>query len=204
MSKNFVDFPCVFQKYSSMQKKLAIREGASITIFRQTVLSRSTESFRRGILGFRKFRVSKNFMLMRRISGLSMEKFLFHRTETFRREPISVLLTSSIKNISHLGGFCQVFLFKKRSGSTESFGRGKLLCFRKLRVSKKRIPKRGISRTSMENLLSHSTESFHRGILLCFRKFQVSKRNYAQGGNITLFYRKFFASLYRKLRGATH
>ena len=62
--KNFVGFPCVFEKYSGMQKKLAIREGASITIFRQTVLSCSTESFRRGtLLCFRKFWVSKNIRL---------------------------------------------------------------------------------------------------------------------------------------------
>ncbi len=39
-------------------------------------------------------------------------------------------------------------------------------------------PKRGISQTPMENLLSHSTKSFRRGILLCFRKFRVSKKKY--------------------------
>ena len=37
------------------------------------------------------------------------------------------------------------------------------------------MPKRGISRISMENLFSHSTEKFHRGTLLCFTKFLVSK-----------------------------
>ena len=147
---------------------------------------------------FQKVSVSKNIRLERGISRLPIEKLLSHRTETFRREPISVLLTSSVENFSHLGGFCQHFLLKKTSGSTESFRRGKLLCFRKLRVSKKRIPKRGISRTSMENLLSHSTESFRRGILMCFRKFQVSKKNYVPGCNITIFYRKFVVLLYRK------
>ena len=37
------------------------------------------------------------------------------------------------------------------------------------------MPKRGISRFSIENLLSHSTEKFRRGDLLCFTKFLVSK-----------------------------
>ena len=81
-------------------------------------------------------------------------------------------LISIIEKFSSLRGFCQDFSFKKMSGSTESFRRGKLLCFRKFRVPKKCIPKKGISQNSMENLLSHSTDSFRRGILMCFRKFQ--------------------------------
>ena len=111
MPKNFVDFPCVFQKYSGMQKKLAIREGAIITIFRQTVLSRSTESFRRGtFLCFRKFRVSKNIRLKGGIQRLSIEKLLSHRTETFRREINTVSLISIVENFSSLRGLCQDFL----------------------------------------------------------------------------------------------
>ncbi len=43
-------------------------------------------------------------------------------------------------------------------------------------------PKRGISQTPMENLLSHRTKSFRRGILLCFRKFRVSKNIRLKGG----------------------
>ena len=37
------------------------------------------------------------------------------------------------------------------------------------------MPKKGISRFSIENLLSHSTEKLRRRTLLCFRKFRVSK-----------------------------
>ena len=38
------------------------------------------------------------------------------------------------------------------------------------------MPKRGISRFSIENLLSHSTEKLRRGTLLCFTKILVSKK----------------------------
>ena len=38
------------------------------------------------------------------------------------------------------------------------------------------MPKRGISRFSIENFLSHSTEKLPSGTLLCFTKFLVSKK----------------------------
>ena len=38
------------------------------------------------------------------------------------------------------------------------------------------MPKRGISRFSIENLLSLSTEKLRRGTLLCFTKLLVSKK----------------------------
>ena len=50
------------------------------------------------------------------------------------------------------------------------------VCFRKFRVSKNFMPQRGISRFSIENLLSHSTEKLRRGTLLCFTKILVSKK----------------------------
>ena len=80
------------------------------------------------------------------------------------------------KNLAKREG-ASITIFRRNilSNSTQSFRRGMLLCFRKFRVSKKLMPKRGISRNSMENLLSHSAESFCRGILLCFRKFRLSK-----------------------------
>ena len=38
------------------------------------------------------------------------------------------------------------------------------------------MPKRGISRFSIENLLSRSTEKLRRGTILCFTKPLVSKK----------------------------
>ena len=40
----------------------------------------------------------------------------------------------------------------------------------------KLMPVRGISRFSIENLLSHSTKKLRRGTLLCFTKFRVAKK----------------------------
>ena len=62
------------------------------------------------------------------------------------------------------------------SNSTKNFLWGTLLCFRKFRVSKNLMPKRGKSRFSIEKLLSHSAEKHRRGTILCFTKILVSKK----------------------------
>ncbi len=64
LPKVFYRTPSVFNKKSGIEKILAKREEASITIFRRIVLSHSTESSRRGThLCFRMFPVSKNIRL---------------------------------------------------------------------------------------------------------------------------------------------
>ena len=63
------------------------------------------------------------------------------------------------------------------SHSTKSFRRVTLVCFRKFRVSKNFMPKRGISPFSIENLLSHSTETLRRGTLV-FHKISGIEKNY--------------------------
>ena len=44
-----------------------------------------------------------------------------------------------------------------------------MLCFRKLPVAKKMMDKRGggVSRLSVEKILSHNAHNFHKGTLLC-------------------------------------
>ena len=59
---------------------------------------------------FQKVSVSKNIRLDRGLSRLFIEKLLSQRTETFRREPISLSLISSIEKVSSIGGLCQDFL----------------------------------------------------------------------------------------------
>ena len=56
------------------------------------------------------------------------------------------------------------------------------------------MPKRRISRFSIENLLSHSTEKLRRGTLLCSTKFLVSKKfmDKRGGGSIKIFSQNFF------------
>ena len=60
-----------------------------------------------------------------------------------------------------------ILVEKFSSHSAEKFRRGTRLCFRKFRVSKNFMPKRGISLFSIENLLSHSTQKLRRGTLQC-------------------------------------
>ena len=55
------------------------------------------------------------------------------------------------------------------------FRRGTHLCFRKFRVTKNSMPTRGISRFSIQKLLSHSTEKFRRGTLRSIKKFRASR-----------------------------
>ena len=52
---------------------------------------------------------------------------------------------------------------------------GTLRCFRKFRVSKNFMHKKGISLFSVEIFLSHSAKKIRRGILLYFEKILVSK-----------------------------
>ena len=63
---------------------------------------------------FQKVSVSKNIRLERGTSRLSIEKLLSHRTETFRREPNSVPLTSSIEQIFIRRRVMSKFPIKKR------------------------------------------------------------------------------------------
>ena len=58
---------------------------------------------------------------------------------------------------------------------SEKFRGRTLECFRKLRVSKNFLPKKGISLVSVEVFLSHSAEKYRRGTLLCFKCIPVSK-----------------------------
>ena len=77
--------------------------------------------------------------------------------------------------------------------------------FHQFRVSKNFMPKRGKSRISIENLLSHSSDKLHRGTILCFTKLPVSKKlmgKRGEGGRegVSRFsVEKFFVSQCRKI-----
>ena len=81
------------------RKNIATREGASITIFRQMVLSLSSESSRRGIfLCFRKFGVSKKLCLRREYNDFLQEICCLTVAKNFVGEPFNVSLNSGIEN----------------------------------------------------------------------------------------------------------
>ena len=63
------------------------------------------------------------------------------------------------------------------------------------------MPRRGISRFSIENL-SHNTKKLRRGTLLCFTKFVVSKKFMDKtGGCITVFCQNFLSDSAEKFHG---
>ena len=58
------------------------------------------------------------------------------------------------------------------------------------------MPKRGISRFTIEYLLSHSTEKLRSGTFLCFTKFLVSKKFMdKRGGGVSGFFCQIFFCL---------
>ena len=65
--------------------------------------------------------------------------------------------------------------------------------------------KKGITRFSMETLLSHSSENFRRGTLLCFTKFLMSKKIIdKRGGRVSRFsVEKSLSHSADKFRGIT-
>ena len=91
------------------------------------------------------------------------------------------------------------------SHSYESFRRGTLLYFRKFRISKNFMPKRGVSRFSVKFFLFRSTEKLRRGTLLCCvsENFRKRKSFWMRGGGIKIFRRNFFVSQCRKISWAS-
>ena len=85
VSKNFVEDSFRVRQKFWYRKMLGMRGGASITIFRQSALSLSIESSRRGLLlCFKKFRVSNKILSKRGKSRFSTEHLLSHCTEKLR------------------------------------------------------------------------------------------------------------------------
>ena len=84
--KKFVEEPFCVSENLWFRKMLGIREGAGITIFRQNCFVSQYRKTRRGTFWcFKKFLVSKYFMVQRDMSRISVENFLSYSTETFRR-----------------------------------------------------------------------------------------------------------------------
>ena len=146
---------------------------------------------------------------MQKVSRISVEKFLSHSTEKFRRETFGVSENFWYRKILCFRGIChdfpsKIFALQYRNISSRnpsvlcfrkfpvakkfmdewggggeggsitifrrkffvsqcrkiSYGKPSVLCFRKFPVAKKFMDKRGVSRFSVENLLSHSAKKF--------------------------------------------
>ena len=114
----------------------------------------------------------------------SFKKFLSQSTKKFGKGTF-LLFTNILvsKNFMHKrwgmkqGGVSRYFVKKFLSQNIEKLRR------EHLRVSvisgaQRKMPRRGISRFSKENLLSHSTENFRMGTFLRFTKFLVPRKFY--------------------------
>ena len=89
--QNIIEEPfCAeFQKISGSEKAYGQEGGGSIKIFlRKLFVSQCRKKFVGEPLRVSLIRVSKNLMLKRIMSRFSVEFFLSHSTETFRRGPL--------------------------------------------------------------------------------------------------------------------
>ena len=98
----------------------------------------------------------------------------------------------SSKGGRKLHGFVEIFL---NLTGPKKLRQGTNLCFRKFLVGKKisRIRGGGVSRFSVEKILSHCTKILHWRTLWCFRKILLSKIFMHRRGGITVL-PKFFVS----------
>ena len=131
-----------------------------------------------------------------------VEKFLSHRTEKTSPGNHSVFQKISGKEKyfkDKRGGGYHDFPSKFLSHCTEIFHWRTLWCFRKLLLSKIFMHKRGAS-WFCRNFLSHrtETESFVKEPFCFPEVFWYRKKFMDKRGHITIFYRKFVVSQYRK------
>ena len=147
-----------------------IREGAGIRIFVKIDLSHNNEKLPRGtLLCLTKFLVSEIFMdkRARATEGGSLTLFrqiFFCLTlpKISYGSPLAFHYFRVSKNVRDKGGRGITIFRQKFFVTVPKNYRETLLCFRMFRVLKNFVPKRGVSRFSIENLLSHSTEKQRR------------------------------------------
>ena len=140
------------------------------------------------------------------VSRFSVEKFLSHYTKMFHWRTLWCFRKILHRKFPCIGEgitvLSKIFASQYRN---ETLCKGTLLFSRKFRVSKNFMPKRGISRFSIENLVSHSTNKLRRETLLCFTKLLVSKNLWIRGGEgVSRFsFKKFLSHSAEKFRKRT-
>ena len=177
--------PLCFTKFLEWKKFMDKRGGAS-RFSVQIVLSLSTGSFCRGILlCFKRILVSKNVTGKRwggyhnfpsEIVISQYRKISQGTTSVFHK--VSGIGNSYGQEGGHLGFFVHTVFYQ----TTETFRKGNLLCSRKFWVSKKFIPKSGISGFNIEKLLTPSTETFQENSSVFHKNSGVESIYGQQGG----------------------
>ena len=139
-------------------------------------------------------------MHKKRISLNSVENFLSHSADRFRRRTLLCFERIPVSKIfkqsrGKLHSFAEIFpshrTQKTSSGNHSVFHK---ICCREENFMDKRGGRR-VSQFSVEKSLSHCTEMFHWGTLRCFRKFFYQKFPcIGGGGGASRFCRNLFLS----------
>ena len=170
-------FVLCFGKFP-VANKFMDKKGGSIKIFpRNFFVSRCRKTLQGNpsVLCFRKFLVAKKFMDNREgeVSRFSFGNFLSHGAEKLCRGTLLCCVSESFQLRISLWirrGSIKIFrrnFFVSQCRKTLQ-GNPFVLCFGKFPVTNKFMDKKGgVSKFSVEILLSRSTEKLHRGTLLC-------------------------------------
>ena len=167
--KNFVEEPfCVSENYW-YRKMLGIKGGGRLSRFSvRIVLSHSTKKHRRGTLRcFKKFLVSKNFMLQRVMSRASVKNFCLTVSKHFVEEPFVLCCRKFPVAEKYMdeGGWGSIMIFLSKfllNHSAENFSRNESFSV-SIPSGIEKIWFRGSggeSRFSVENFFSRSAQKF--------------------------------------------
>ena len=134
------------------------------------------------------------------VSRFSVEKFLSHSAENFRRGILYCCNNFGYrKSLDKRGGY-QDFPSKFFCLTVPKISVGESFIVAIISAMEKVwIREGGVSRFSVENFLSHSAENFRRGILYYCNNFGYRKSLDKRGGEGSIkIFRKFFVSQCRK------
>ena len=130
----------------------------------------------------------------KRVSRFSVEKFLSHSAENFRRGILYCCINFVCrKSLDKRKGISRIYVEIFLSGSAERLRRGILFCFNDFGYLKG-LDKRGGGEIQIlrRNFFSHSAESFRRGILYCCINFVYQKSLDKRRGGYQDFPSKIF------------
>ena len=208
VSKDCLKEPFSFSDYFWSRKTLGIRDGVDITILWLNFFSNGTESFRWwNLLGFRRFRLFKNFTPKRRMLRFSTKKYVISQYSNLCRgtllclTPFLVLKIFIDKKACTGGREYHDFLSETSCTSVPRKFVEEPFCVWQSFWYRKILRLRGGGRRKSfaifcQKFSCQTVEKNLRGTLLCFWSYLVSKnvRDEREEADITIFHQKCFAS----------
>ena len=155
------------------------KKGISLNSVEKSLSHSADKIRRRTLLCFEKILVSKSFQQRKGEASRFCRNFLSHRTETksFVKEPSCFPeIFWYRKKFMHKRGLITILSKFLCLTVPKIFVRESPTVFEKNSIKKKVLwMKRGVSRFSLENFLSHSAEKLRIGTLQCFTNFEYQK-----------------------------